>query len=97
MSKLFIKTASAVAWADAKRGMPIANIKANVVCLLNTHKGWCLYHEHICCKEIGAWETTFVGICSGSLLSGNFKIHRKYFGEPFKQPNVPIAPRPHNG
>jgi hypothetical protein len=29
MSKVFIKTASAVAWADAKRGMPIANIKAN--------------------------------------------------------------------
>jgi len=29
MSKVFIKTASAVAWADAKRGMPIANNKAN--------------------------------------------------------------------
>jgi hypothetical protein len=29
MSKVFIKTASAVAWADAKRGIVIANMKTN--------------------------------------------------------------------
>jgi len=29
MSKVFIKTASAVAWADAKRGIAIANMKIN--------------------------------------------------------------------
>jgi hypothetical protein len=29
MSKVFIKTASAVAWADARRGMAIANMKTN--------------------------------------------------------------------
>ena len=62
--------------------LALAWIKCWWFCLLNTHRGYCMYSEtrRAACGRPA--KTSCVAAVTGSAVKGTLKIHRVFYGRP---------------